>query len=174
MLRWLAQAPAVEYGGQGDPLWLVTLILTIAAAVAGALSAMMSERGRGMPGTVVVGGKTVWQPGWVGSVLAGAIAAAALWSLFGPGANAIVFITNPTNAGRYAVSLRYAGLLPTIVGALLVGFSAARWLSTEADKRIAQATMAVLAEREDLPEDQLARVRNGSPREAAEALGILR
>jgi hypothetical protein len=149
------------------------LILTIAAAVAGALSAMMSERGRGVPGTVIVGGKTVWQPGWVGSVLAGAIAAVALWSLFGLGANAIVLITNPTNAGRDAVSLRYAVWLPTI-GALLVGFSAARWLSTEADKRIVHATMAVLAERAGLPEDVAARVRNGSPREAAEALGTLR
>jgi hypothetical protein len=174
MLRLVAQASAVEYGtGGGDPLWLVTLILTIAAGVAGALSAMMSERGRGLPGTVVVGGKTVWLPGWVGSVLAGAIAAAALWSLFGLGVNAIVLITKPTNAERIAVSLRYA-VFPTIFGALLVGFSAARWLSTEADKRIAQATMAVLAERADLPEDQLARVRNGSPREAAEALGTLR
>jgi hypothetical protein len=168
MLGLLAQAPAVEYPGQGDPVWLLTLIITIVGAIAGALSAAMSERGRGMPGTVVVGGRIIWQPGWVGSVLAGAIAAAALWSLLGPGANAIVLSTKPSNAGRYAVSL------PTIVGALLVGFSAARWLSTEADKRIAQATTALLAERVNLPEDQLATVRNGSPREAAEALGAVR
>ncbi len=171
MLRLLAQASAVEYPGQGDPAWLVTLILTIAAGVAGALSAMMSERGRTLPGTVVVGGKTVWVPGLIGSVIAGAIAALALWTLFGPGAKAVVLITKSANAERFAVSLRYA-VFPRIVGALLVGFSAARWLSTEADKRIAQATMAVLAERADLPEDQRARVRNGSPREAAEALGL--
>jgi len=168
MLRLLAQAPAVEYGGQGDPLWLVTLILTIAAGVAGALSAAMSERGRTLPGTVVVGGKTVWQPGWIGSVIAGAIAAAALWSLFGPGANAVVLSSKPASAVRYSVSL------PTIVGALLVGFSAARWLSNVADLRIARATTAVLAETANLPEDQRARVRNGSAREAAEALGTLR
>jgi hypothetical protein len=78
-----------------------------------------------------VNGVLVIRPGFLLNVFVGGIAGAVSWGLYGPfGAWYML-----GDSGQHEGGLTLAGL----VGAVLVGVAGARWLSSEAEKRVLRA-----------------------------------
>lgn len=114
-------------------------------------------------GTGVVLPKTengVWLPGFVGTVIAGPLAAALSWALYGPFANALAI-----GSKKGAEAIEYTASFAELAGAVLVGFAGAQWISAESDKRLSKATAVEVAEKQ--PNANLATaIANGTPRSA--------
>src|SRR3954462_13881788 len=76
----------------------------------------------------------VWLPGFVGTVLAGPIAAALSWALYGPLADALAI-----GSAEGAKAVTYSATFAELAGAFLVGFAGSQWISAESDKRLSKA-----------------------------------
>lgn len=75
-------------------------------------------------------GGRLWYPGVVGTLVAGVLAAALSWLLYGPLAGATI-LGGTDRSGDVGLSAA------EIAGAVLVGFAGAQWLNAEAGKRLA-------------------------------------
>lgn len=164
MVHWLSVVQADP--ANGVSIWTLLLAVALAGAVGGGVNALLSEGGVGLPSRVKIGGKNIWQPGWVGTVVAGALAGAISWGLYGPAANATLLSTEPATAENFSLSIA------ALVGAALVGFGGGKWLSTEADRKIAQANTVEAAKKNVTPE-QAKKLREAKPRDAARFLEAL-
>lgn len=112
-------------------LWWAVLIVCLAGAVGGVVNSFLSDNGITMPRLLKVDNITIVQPGFVGNIFIGAIAAAVSWGLYGPFAASLLFGTKSGGAPE-TVFLTLSGF----VGGILVGIGGARWLTNEVDKSI--------------------------------------
>jgi hypothetical protein len=109
-------------------IWIIAIVLACGAA-GGFVNVFIGDSGLHLP--KVESG--VFQPGFVGVVLVGMLAAMASWAslnaaiLLGPGAKQLVLTT------------------PDIANGLLVGFGGAKWFKSEGEKDVLQQTAAVAA-----------------------------
>ncbi len=111
------------------------LLIGIAGGVGGLANALLGGGGLILPQMVAAQGQgLVLVPGVVGNLLVGLLAAVVSYALYGPAAALPVFGTKGAPAPTTPVT--YAAL----AGAFLVGFSGGRWISTQAEKQISQAT----------------------------------
>jgi hypothetical protein len=106
----------------------------------------------------------IWLPGFVGSVIAGPLAAVVSWALYGPFANALA-IGSKTGAAK----LEYTASFAELGGAFLVGFAGSQWLNSESDKRLSKAA-AVEAAKKNPNVDLAGKIATSSPREALQAV----
>ena len=120
-------------------LWLMLAIVAAAGAVGGLVNAFLTDNGFVWPRRETSGAFTVTRPGFLGSMLVGAIAAAVSWGLYGP------FAASPVAGGGPAAGAAPADAsltLSALVGAVLVGVGGGRWLTDQADKSMLKATAA--------------------------------
>jgi hypothetical protein len=108
--------------------WIIAVIAGIGAA-GGFINVFIGDAGFHLPKTA----DGVWQPGFIGVVFVGAIAAVGSWAtlkavdLIGPNANPLVLGTGD------------------IANALVIGFGGAKWFKSESEKDILQKTAAIAA-----------------------------
>jgi hypothetical protein len=122
-------------------LWLMLAIVVAAGAVGGLVNAFLTDNGFVWPRRETSGAFTVTRPGFLGSMLVGAIAAAVSWGLYGPFAASPVVGGSAAGAAAADASLT----LSALVGAVLVGVGGGRWLTDQADKSMLKATAAQAA-----------------------------
>ena len=123
-------------------IWIMLLLICIAGAIGGFVNALLTD-GLIKPYKEQNGEIRVYQPGYIGNIVTGAIAAGVSWGLYGPVAS--FFIFNASN--QEVVYQGMAGLtLSSFVGAVLVGVGGAKWLTNEAEKKILKQVV-VSAER---------------------------
>ncbi|MEO8382952.1 MAG: hypothetical protein ABI779_25065 [Acidobacteriota bacterium] len=139
-----------------DPLFCILLVFS-AGALGGIANALLS--GNGFPLPRLQNG--VWCPGALSTVAVGAISALSSWALYGSGAG----IDLARLGERGTISLQ----LSTVVGALLVGASGARWLTNEVDKKLLKEGVR-LAARKNLTPEQCEAIMQAPPREILEAI----
>jgi len=112
-------------------LWPLLAIVFGAGAVGGTVNALISDNGFVLPRRDVVNGVVVIRPGFLLNVFVGGIAGAVSWGLYGPfGA---WYMLGSSDQGRGGLTLA------ALVGAVLVGVAGARWLTSEAEKRVLRA-----------------------------------
>jgi len=108
--------------------WIIAVILACGAA-GGFVNVFIGDSGLHLPKVQ----NDVFQPGFVGVVIVGMLAAMASWAslkaatLIGPDAKQLVLTTSD------------------IANGLLIGFGGAKWFKSEGDKNILQKTAAVAA-----------------------------
>lgn len=124
-------------------MWIIIVFICIAGAIGGLVNALMSDNGFALPRPVIVKDGTVeisvWQPGILGNVLIGIVAAFVSWGLYGPLASYVILPTSPTTQAQPTLTLA------AFVGAILVGIGGSRWLSNEVDKTLLQKAAAKAA-----------------------------
>ncbi len=127
-------------------MWLLLLYVAIAGGIGGVLNALMTDKGFRLPSMVVVDANTILQPGWIGNVVIGAIAAVISWGLYGPLASYTIAGTTQaiTSAANSPEKIGLA--LSSLVGAVLVGVAGARWLTNEVDKNLLRAAASKAAD----------------------------
>lgn len=110
--------------------WVIGLIAGI-GVVGGVMNVFIGDAGFHLPKTK----DGVWQPGFLGVVVVGAIAAVGSWAtlkavdLIGPGATALPFGTGD------------------IANALVIGFGGAKWFKSESEKGALQKAASIAAEK---------------------------
>jgi hypothetical protein len=106
-------------------------IVFIAGGIGGLINALFSDNGFLKWKKETVGDQEIWRPGILGNVLISGVASCISWGLYGPFA-AYYIIGGPQlpEDVSNAVGLN----LSSLVGAVLVGVSGARWLTNEMDK----------------------------------------
>jgi|RhiMetdeSRZDD1v2_1073273.scaffolds.fasta_scaffold22799_4 hypothetical protein len=112
-------------------LWALLATVFGAGAVGGVVNALISDNGFVLPRREMVNGVLVIRPGFLLNVFVGGIAGAVSWGLYGPfGA---WYMLGGTQEGRGGLTLA------ALVGAVLVGVAGARWLTSEAEKKVLRA-----------------------------------
>jgi hypothetical protein len=130
-------------------IWIFLLIIFFAGAIGGSINAFITDNGFAMPKKAAGDrGNKIYQPGFLGNMFIGGIAACISWGLYGPFANAYIVV------GRSSESLssQPPGItVAALVGAVLVGIGGARWLTNEVDKTLlrAAATEAASGKKDD-------------------------
>jgi hypothetical protein len=125
-------------------MWKILLIVSGAGALGGLLNALMGGAGFILPRLTVVGGLHVLAPGFIGNVLAGAVAALISFGLYGPFSTMPILNTGQSSPG--ATPLPAQLTLATLAGAALIGYSGSRWITAEADKQFNHGTAVVTAQ----------------------------
>ena len=106
-------------------IWLVALTIFLAGCAGGIVNAIltgelklphMDEEAR------------VFRPGWIGNALAGGMAGAVSWGLYGPLTSYSLIGPNAESAVQPSLAVAEA------FGAVLVGFGGGRWLAAEVDR----------------------------------------
>jgi hypothetical protein len=122
---------------------LMMLVIFAAGAVGGIVNALMTDNGFLMPRQESVRDTTIYRPGFLGNLIIGGVGALVSWGLYGPLSAYQLFSTSvgldATNWGTGGVSLA------SLVGAILIGVSGARWLTNEVDKTLLRAAAAEAA-----------------------------
>jgi hypothetical protein len=134
-----------------DVVWAIVIVIACGAA-GGFVNVFIGDSGLHLP--KVENG--VLQPGFVGTMIVGALAALGSWSMtkaipiFGTAAPALSFSTGD------------------IANALLIGFGGAKWFKSETEKDVLQKTAAIAAGK---PPDQNAAITiaSGTPNQALAA-----
>ena len=119
-------------------IWHALFTVFCAGAVGGITNALISDNGLVRPRRVRANGVSILRAGWLGNLFIGGVSAAVSWCLYGPLAKMSVQKADaviPTDGLTVAA----------IGGALLVGASGARWLSSEVDKSLLRAAGAKTA-----------------------------
>jgi hypothetical protein len=125
-------------------MWLLLLYIALAGGVGGVVNALINDKGFRMPGKVTVDGNIIFQPGWIGNVVLGAIAAVISWGLYGPLATHVIAGTVAASKNP-AISDDAVLVLSSLVGAALVGVAGARWFTNEVDKNLLRAAASKAA-----------------------------
>jgi hypothetical protein len=132
-------------------IWIFLLIIFAAGAIGGSVNAFLTDNGFMMPKKVENDrGNKIYQPGCLGNMSIGGIAACVSWGLYGPFANAYIIIgesSEPSTSQPPGITVA------ALVGAVLVGIGGARWLTNEVDKtllRVAATEAASGKENEQL------------------------
>ena len=108
--------------------WIIAVIAGI-GAIGGFMNVFIGDAGLHWPKTE----DGMWQPGFLGVVVVGCIAAVGSWAtlttlnLVGPGASELALKTGD------------------IANALIIGFGGAKWFKSESEKGILQKTAAIAA-----------------------------
>lgn len=145
--------------------WEITGLVAVAGALGGVIAAILSEdRGFVLPKKVDADGSTILRPGFVGLVVAGAVAAALSFALYGPLASATVF-GGPDKAPGDDSSDNYGITLAALGGAVLVGAGGSKWLSTQVDKVTVQAAASIAAGKNP-DQAKATQLANASPNQA--------
>jgi hypothetical protein len=125
MNNWLADS--------NTKIWLMLGIICIAGAIGGVINAMLTDQGFVKPSKEKNDDEKIYRPGFLGNILTGSIAAGISWGLYGPLASYVI-VTLSTASESPALT---GGLtLSSLVGAVLIGISGARWLTNESDKSL--------------------------------------
>ena len=143
-------------------LWLLLCIVFIAGAVGGLVNALISENGFWGWKKEKVDSRTIWRPGIAGNMLVSGIAAFVSWGLYGPFAASYI-IGGPPVAPETSQALGLT--LSSMVGAILVGVSGARWLTNEVDKHLLKQAASSAAGTKG-SETKAARIAQATPFEA--------
>jgi len=130
--------------------WTCGLMITL-------VSAMLADQGLARPKLL----KGIWCPGFIGNVLMGGLAAFASWAFYGSGA--AIDLAQATE--RNQISLRFSAL----AGAFLVGVVGAKWIASEADKKLLKETVREVAKR-GIPEELCEGLLNRPARQMLEAV----
>lgn len=138
----------------------IILIICIAGAVGGLVNALLSDNGFLMPKWDDESKQRIWQPGMIGNIIIGAVAAFISWGLYGPLASYVVLSTKSTPESE-SPSLT----LSALVGAVLIGVGGARWLTNEVDKSLLQKAATKLAAY-TLDKDKAVEIATAKPAEA--------
>ncbi|MGD0578196.1 MAG: hypothetical protein ABSC08_04645 [Bryobacteraceae bacterium] len=139
-----------------EVMWAIVIVIVCGAA-GGFVNVFIGDSGLHLP--KVEDG--VFQPGFLGTVLVGALAALGSWgatkaiTIFGAATPALSFSTGD------------------VANALLLGFGGAKWFKSETEKDVLQQTAAIAAGKSA---DQKAAITIGSatPREALKAAMLMR
>lgn len=113
-------------------LGLGLLVMCLAGAAGGAINAIVSANGFFLPQHTTKGGAPIWRPGFLGTLAVGGFAAGVNWGLYGPFTNYFVLGSGQSDT---EVGLTLA----SVATAALVGFTGARWLTNEVDKKLLRA-----------------------------------
>ena len=112
---------------------LLLILVFVAGAIGGVVNALLTENGFLKWKKDVVNNQEIWRPGILGNVIISGVASCISWGLYGPFAAYYIF-GGPKLTGD---TLQTVGLtLSSLVGAVLVGISGARWLTNEIDKNL--------------------------------------
>ena len=120
-------------------LWMLLGAVFGAGAVGGVVNALLTENGFVLPRREWVNGVGVLRPGFLLNLFVGGVAGAVSWGLYGPFASRNV-IGGP-EAGDLGLTLA------ALVGAVLVGVAGARWLTSEAERKVLRLRAEVIRSR---------------------------
>src|SRR5262249_11995255 len=120
------------------------LLVSAAGALGGLLNALLSGAGFVLPQLAVVAGSRVLAPGFLGSVLAGAVAALISFGLYGPFSGAAVLRSGRSDEAAPPAAAQLT--LGAVAGAALVGYSGGRWIPAEADRQLNHGMAVATAE----------------------------
>jgi hypothetical protein len=137
-------------------------LIALAGLIGGIINIFVSENGFVLPGRKKIGDNTVFQPGFIGTLVAGAASAALSWGLEGPAKDVIIARVKqgtPPSVPAAEITLTVVAL----AGAVLIGFGGAKWLNAEVDKRLMKAGFAVFARTYVTDPALAARVAGASP-----------
>jgi hypothetical protein len=125
----LVEVPSPPNGIGDRHMILSTHLLSIgtAGAAGGIVNALMTDNGFALPRVIKTETGTIVKPGVVGNMIVSAFAALLSWALYAADAD-------------LAASTSVA-LVRALGGAALVGLAGARWLTSEVDKKLRQATL---------------------------------
>jgi len=147
-------------------VWILLLTVCGAGAFGGFINAWISDNGFLMPRLAddAPNQARIFQPGSLGTVFIGAVAAGISWELYGPLAAAYIF------GSSQLPGLTFDLTLSSFVGGVLVGIGGARWLTNEVDKKLLR-TAAVQAASKAANPDAAQQIAIASPAEALRLTG---
>jgi hypothetical protein len=121
-------------------MWVGWMLLLVCAAgcVGGLVNGFLTDQGLTWPRFVegATNETRIWQPGFLGNVVIGAVAAGISWMIYGPLAGADVLAAVPAGTALTFSSLG---------GGAVVGAGGAKWLASEVDKKLLKAAATVAA-----------------------------
>lgn len=138
-------------------IWLAAFIVFGVGVIGGLLNCLFSGKGFSVPRSENQDGITIWQPGMVGDVVIGGVAALLAWGLHGPVSGMVLLSISPASStaassagggdGNVQQPPQTVLTVAGVCGALLVGIAGARWISSEVDKTLLRqaATQAALS-----------------------------
>jgi hypothetical protein len=138
----------LEQEGAMDVAWVI-LIVMVAGAAGGFVNVFIGDSGLHLP--KVENG--VFLPGFVGTVIVGALAALGSW---GAAKSIPIF-------GNMGYPLSFS--TGDIANALIVGFGGVKWFKSEIEKDVLQKTAAIAASKQGDPKAAVA-IASGSPNQA--------
>lgn len=150
------------------------LLVAGLGALAGLVAGFVSG-GLSMPGTVSKDDRTVWDPGFIGAIVAGAAAAALLFALYGPLKTSVVIRVDD---GEAADQAQESGgtvnvTVYDIVAAAMSGLAGSRILTNEVEKKYLRAAAETALARDPAAPGNTAKattIRNGRPVEVFKAV----
>jgi hypothetical protein len=133
------------------------LLVSVLGAVAGLVAAFIAG-GLTMPKTVTKDNRSVWDPGFIGTVIAGAASAALLFALYGPLKDGVVVEVDSSEeaaaAGESDDTETVNVTIYDIVAAAMSGLAGSRILTSEVEKKyLRAATDAALSSDPDNPDN---------------------
>jgi hypothetical protein len=131
-------------------IWTMLILVCIAGAIGGLFNALLVDHGLVAPTKESKGNQKIYNPGYLGNVLCGALAAGISWGLYGPFSSYLILsISNDYKATEFpGIGLTVSSL----VGAALVGVGGAQWLTNEASKKVFKNLASIAASAEPSPE----------------------
>lgn len=126
-------------------IWLFLFVIFSSGALGGSVNAFLTDNGFIMPKRAKGDrGNRIYQPGFLGNMFVGGIAACISWGLYGPFANAYIIVDK--NSSSLIPDAQLPGMtVSALVGAVIVGAGGARWLTNEVDKTLLRTAANHLA-----------------------------
>jgi hypothetical protein len=103
-------------------VWQSILVMFVAGLVGGLGNALLVDRGLRLPRKE----GDIWQPGFLGNMVIGGLAAVLMWGLY--------------TAGQAVLTGNYTPSVQEIVGSIVAGLGGARVLTAELDKQLLRKT----------------------------------
>jgi len=141
--------------------WVCALLVFAFGAGGGVLNALLTDNGFILPRRE----SGIFCPGFLSNVLVGAFAAFASWAAYGSGAGVELARNASAGSPRAEISLTFSAL----AGAFIVGVAGARWITSEADKRLLKQGVNIAAQKSISPKD-CDELIQASPRRVLQAL----
>ena len=141
--------------------WMCALVVFGFGSAGGVLNALLTDNGFILPRRQ----SGIICPGFLSNVLIGAFAAFASWAAYGSGAGVELARNAAAGKPRAEISLTFSAL----AGAFIIGVAGARWITSEADKRLLKQGVSVAAQKHISPKE-CDEIVQASPRRVLEAL----
>jgi hypothetical protein len=130
----------------------ILLFVALAGAAGGFLNAALGGGGLILPEVINLPGGPAVLPGFLGNVFVGAVAALLSFGLYGP-LSGVMFVRASGPGGQQPVSAPTPAPTPVpmqltlaaLAGAIIVGYSGGRWVTSEADRQLNRATAELTA-----------------------------
>src|SRR5437867_13206498 len=100
-------------------------LVAIAGFIGGVINLFVTENGFFLPGNKKVGDNTIFQPGFIGTLVAGTAAGALAWGLEGRAKDVVIARVQETAPGATS-SAEITLTIVVLVGAVLIGFGGAK------------------------------------------------